>query len=87
MRSKWQNHNLPCPNSSRGHKQIEVVNYTETFSAAAKLPLVCVVLANAVMPDWEIHQVDIKSAYLNAPVNEMVYMEIPRGAAKPGQEK
>ena len=69
-----------------GHKQIESVNYTETFSAAAKLPLVHVVLANAAMLDWEIHQVDIKSAYHNAPLKEMVYMKIPRGAAKPGQE-
>ena len=44
------------------------------------------VLANTAMLDWEIHQVDIKSAYLNVPLKEMVYMKIPRGAAKPGQE-
>ena len=44
------------------------------------------VLANAAMLDWEIHQVDIKSAYLNVPLKETVYMRIPRGAAKPGQE-
>ena len=56
------------------------------FSAAAKLPSVRVVLANAAMLDWEIHQVDIKSAYLNAPFKETVYMKIPWGAAKPNQE-
>ena len=55
-----------------GHKQIEGVNYLETFSAAAKLPSVCVVLANAAMLDWEIHQVDVKSAYLNVPLKETV---------------
>ena len=69
-----------------GHKQIEGINYTETFSAAAKLPSVCVVLAKAAMLDWEIHHVDIKSAYLNAPLKETVYMKILRGAAKPGQQ-
>ena len=40
-----------------GHKQIQGVNYTKTFSAAAKLPSVHVVLANRVMLDWEIHKV------------------------------
>jgi hypothetical protein len=30
-----------------GHKQVHGVNYTETFSAAAKMPSVWVVLANA----------------------------------------
>jgi Reverse transcriptase (RNA-dependent DNA polymerase) len=46
-----------------GHKQVEGVNYTETFSAAAKMPTVRVVLANAAHQDWEIEHVDVKSAY------------------------
>ena len=65
------------------HKQIEGMNYMETFSVAAKLPSVHVVLANATMLDWEIHQIDVKSTYLNAPLKETVYMRIPRDAAKP----
>jgi len=69
-----------------GHKQIEGVNYTETFSAAAKMPSVRVVLGNAASQDWEIYQVDIKSAYLNAPLKETIYMKPPRGVLKPGQE-
>jgi len=69
-----------------GHKQVHGVNYTETFSAAAKMPSVRVVLANAAEQDWEIHHVDIKSAYLNAPLKETVYMKPPRGVLKPGQE-
>ena len=69
-----------------GHKQVHGVNYTETFSAAAKMPSVRVVLANAAERDWEIHHVDIKSAYLNAPLKETVYMKPPRGVLKPGQE-
>ena len=49
-----------------GHEQIEGVNYTETFSAATKMPMVQVVLANAAHQDWEVEHVDVKSAYLNA---------------------
>ena len=69
-----------------GHRQVEGVNYTETFSAAAKMPTVRVVLANAAHQDWEIEHVDVKSAYLNAPLKETVYMRPPRGVLKPGQE-
>lgn len=45
-----------------------------------------VVLANAAEQDWEIHHMDIKSAYLNAPLKETVFMVPPRGVLKPGQE-
>ena len=69
-----------------GHKQVEGVNYTETFSAAAKMPTVRAVLANAAHQDWEIEHIDVKSAYLNAKLNEMIYMKAPRGVLKPGQE-
>ena len=41
------------------------------------MTLVHVILANVEMLDWEVHQVDIKSAYLNALLNKTVYMKIP----------
>lgn len=69
-----------------GHKQVEGLNYMETFSAAVKMPSVCVVLGNAAHEDWEIHHVDIKSAYLNAPLKERIYMKLLIGVLKPGQE-
>src|SRR5277367_4136140 len=69
-----------------GHRQVEGVNYTETFSAAAKMPTVRAVLANAAHQDWEIEHVDVKSAYLNAKLEETIYMKAPRGVLKPGQE-
>ena len=49
-----------------GHRQTYGVNYNETFAMAAKMPYICMVLGNAAQQDWEIHQVDVKSAYLNA---------------------
>lgn len=39
------------------------------------MPSVWVVLANAMEHNWEIHHVDIKSAYLNALLQETVYMK------------
>ena len=61
--------------------------YDKTFAMAAKMPSICVVLGNAAQQDWEIHQVDIKSAHLNVPLEEEVYMVPPVGLLKPGQEK
>jgi hypothetical protein len=69
-----------------GQRQVEGVNYSETFSAAAKMPAMRAVLANAAHQDWEIEHVDVKSAYLNVPLKETIYMKPPRGVLKPGQE-
>ena len=69
-----------------GHRQIEGINYTETFSATAKMPTVHAVLANAAQQDWAIEHIDVKSAYLNAPLKEVIFMKPPRGVLKPGQE-
>ena len=44
------------------------------------------VLGITAQQDWEMHQVDVKSAYLNAPLDEEVYMLPPAGILKPGQE-
>ena len=60
-----------------GHRQVEGVNYSKTFSSAAKMPTVRVVLANAATQDWEIEHVDVKSVYLNAMHKETIYMKPP----------
>ena len=65
-----------------GHCQIEGINYTETFAVAAKLPSEQVIMANSAIYDWEIYHIDVKSVYINAPLKDLVYMEIPRGARK-----
>ena len=69
-----------------GHRQVKGINYKETFLAAAKMPTVCTVLANAAHQDWEIEHIDVKSAYLNAPLKEEIYMKPPHGILKSGQE-
>ena len=44
------------------------------------------VLANVAEQDWEIEHIHVKSAYLNAPLNETVYMRVPHGVLKRGEE-
>ena len=62
-----------------GHKQVKGINYTITFSAAAKMPTVRVILANTAHQNWKIEHVDIKSAYLNAKLKETIFMKPLRG--------
>ena len=69
-----------------GHRQVEGINYTETFLAAAKMPTIHAVLANAAHQDWEIEHIDVKSAYLNALLKEEIYIKPPCGILKSGQE-
>ena len=38
-----------------------------------------VILALAAHYDWEAHQVDVQTAFLNAPLKEDVYMTTPEG--------
>jgi hypothetical protein len=71
---------------ANGNSQREGIDYNETFAAVAKLPSVRAVLANAASQGWEIHQIDVKNAYLNAELTEDVYMRPPPGYLKPGQE-
>ena len=66
-----------------GHKLISGKSYDETFAAAVKAPSIQVILGNAVVQDWEIHHIDIKSAYLNAPLKERVYETTAR-SVEPG---
>ena len=51
------------------------------------MSLVHLVLANAAQLDWQIHHIDIKSAYLNADLKETIDMKPPRGVLKPGKKQ
>ena len=43
-------------------------------------------LALAALEDWHIHQMDVKSAFLNGLLDEEIYMEQPQGFIKTGKE-
>ena len=43
-------------------------------------------LALAALEDWHIHQMDVKSAFLNGLLDEEIYMEQPQGFVTPDSE-
>ena len=64
---------------AKGFSQIPGVDYDETFSPVAKIKSIRVLLAIAAFHDYEIWQMDVKTAFLNGKLAEDVYMSQPEG--------
>ena len=64
---------------ARGCSQKEGIYYEETFSPVSRYTSIRSVLALAVVMKWKIHQMDVKTAFLNGVVEEEVYVEQPLG--------
>ena len=68
---------------AKGFKQIHGVDYDETFSPVAMLKSIRIILAIAAYYDYEIWQMDVKTAFLNGHILEDVYMVQPEGFVDP----
>ena len=63
--------------------QVQGVDYDETFSPVAMLNSVRIMLAIAAFYDYEIWQMDVKTAFLNGFLKEELYMMQPEGFVEP----
>jgi hypothetical protein len=61
---------------AQGFSQVPGVDYFDTYAPVTRLSSIHTVLAIAAAHDMEIHQIDIKGAYLNRHLaeNEVIYM-------------
>ena len=57
-----------------GFSQKEGIDYEETFALVARYTSIRSVLALAAVMKWKIHQMDVKTAFLNGVVEEEVYV-------------
>lgn len=62
---------------AKGYAQQPGVHFSETFAPVARLSSLRLLIALAVKFDLEITQLDIETAYLNAEMDTLVYMEQP----------
>ncbi|GFR99282.1 CCHC-type zinc finger, nucleic acid binding protein a, partial [Elysia marginata] len=58
---------------AKGYSQIPEIDYEETFSPIARMTSIRTVIQLAVQNNLDVHQMDVKAAYLNAPI-EKKYM-------------
>ena len=59
---------------ARGFIQQEGIDYDDAFTPVACMGLVCVLLALAAQEGWQVHHMDVKSAFLNSDLKEEVYV-------------
>ena len=64
---------------AKGFKQVSGIDYGETFSPTAKLTSVRTLLQVAINDDMMLYQLDVKTAYLNAPIDCDIYLCQPKG--------
>jgi hypothetical protein len=55
---------------AKGFSQVEGIDYNETFAPVAKMNSIYLVLALSASHKWEVHQMDVKSAFLHGDLKE-----------------
>ena len=71
---------------AKGFTQKEGIDYKDTFSPVSKKDSLRIIMALVAHFDLELHQMDVKTAFLNGNLDEDIYMEQPEGFAKKGNE-
>jgi hypothetical protein len=83
FRNKQDEHGVVTRNTARlmakGYAQVAGLDFKETFAPVAKLESIRILLAYASHHSFRLFQMDVKSAFLNGPIKEEVYVEQPPG--------
>jgi hypothetical protein len=60
-------------------QQVHGIDYDETFTPVVKMDSIRLELAIPVAKGWEVHQMDMKNAFIHDDLSEEIYMEHPQG--------
>nr|GEW03743.1 zinc finger, CCHC-type [Tanacetum cinerariifolium] len=69
---------------AKGYVQEQGINFDEVFSLVARIEIVRLILALAAYHGWQVHHLDVKSAFLHGDLKEEVYVTQPEGFVKQG---
>jgi Reverse transcriptase (RNA-dependent DNA polymerase)/Integrase core domain len=72
---------------AKGFTQREGLDYEETYAPVARFSSIRLLLAIGAHYDLEIHQMDVKTAFLNGDLEHEIYMCQPEGHQVEGQEQ
>jgi hypothetical protein len=59
----------------KGYSQVKSLDFEETFAPIARLESIHILLTYVTHHDFKLYQIDVKSAFLNGPIKEEVYVE------------
>jgi hypothetical protein len=71
---------------AKGYTQKEGEDFFDTYSPVARLTTIRVLLSLAASHGLLVHQMDVKTAFLNGELEEEIYMDQPDGFVAKGQE-
>ncbi|GKF00665.1 zinc finger, CCHC-type containing protein, partial [Tanacetum coccineum] len=71
---------------TQGFRQKEGIDYFDTYVPVARITTIRLLLALAAIHNLVIHQMDVKTAFLNGDLDKEVYMKQPEGFVMPGNE-
>jgi hypothetical protein len=60
---------------AKGLSQVEGVDYSETFSLVDRYTSICTIIALGTSMSWKLHQMDVKTTFLNDEIEEEVYIK------------
>eukprot|EP00253_Pinus_taeda_P029726 PITA_29726 len=64
---------------AKGYAQKKGIDYEETFAPVTRYTSIRTVISLVAQMGWEIHQMDVKTTFLNGVIEEEVYIEQPEG--------
>ena len=70
----------------KGYSQRKGVDYDEIYAPVVRIETIRLLIALAALKDWQIHHLDVKSAFLNGEINEVIYVKKPEGFLVKGKE-
>jgi hypothetical protein len=70
-------------NNIRSDNSSKFNNFGETYAPIARHESIGILLAYATHRDFKLHQMDVKSAFMNGPLQEEVYVDQPSGFEDP----
>jgi hypothetical protein len=67
----------------KGYSQQEGIDFEESFAPVARIEAIRIFLANAASRNMIVYQMDVKIAFLNGDLKEVVYVSQPEGFVDP----
>ncbi|GJY17100.1 retrovirus-related pol polyprotein from transposon TNT 1-94 [Tanacetum coccineum] len=68
---------------AKGYRQEEGLDFEESFTPVARLESIRIFLANAASKNMTVYQMDVKIAFSNGELKEVVYVSQPKGFVDP----